>query len=99
MMYITTDGLREVTSKDTYIGATMTLREDVRTRAAGDVVESRVNIKGRGNSSWKFPKKPFRLKFDQKISLLDMHKDKSWVLIPNYNDTSSCLVCSSIRLV
>ena len=88
MLYITTDGLQDVTSKDYYIGANMVLKEDVRTRAAGDVVESRVNIKGRGNSSWKFPKKPFRLKFDEKISLLDMHKDKSWVLIPNYNDKS-----------
>ena len=88
MMYINTDGLQDVTSKDYYIGANLVLKEDVKTRAAGDVVESRVNIKGRGNSSWKFPKKPFRLKFDEKISLLDMHKDKSWVLIPNYNDKS-----------
>ena len=88
MMYITTEGLRDVTSKENYIRATMSLKEDVRTRAAGDVVEASVNIKGRGNSSWKFPKKPFRLKFDEKISMLDMHKDKSWVLIPNYNDKS-----------
>ena len=87
-MYITTDGYKEVISKEIYLPATMHLREDVRTRAAGDVIESRVNIKGRGNSSWKFPKKPFRLKFDEKISLLDMHKDKSWVLLPNYNDKS-----------
>ena len=88
MMTITTDGLQEVTSKEEYIGANIVLREDVKTRAAGDVVEARVNIKGRGNSSWKYAKKPFRLKFDEKISLLDMHKDKSWVLIPNYNDKS-----------
>jgi hypothetical protein len=87
-MFITTDGYKEVTSKEVYLPATMHLREDVKTRAAGDVIESRVNIKGRGNSSWKFPKKPFRLKFDEKISLLDMHKDKSWVLLPNYNDKS-----------
>jgi len=88
IMTITTDGLKEVTSKDVYIGAKLVLQEDVKTRAAGDVVESRVNIKGRGNSSWKFPKKPYRLKFDEKVSMLDMHKDKSWVLIPNYNDKS-----------
>ena len=88
LMFITTDGYKEVTSKEVYLSATMNLREDVKTRAAGDVIESRVNIKGRGNSSWKFPKKPFRLKFDEKISLLDMHKDKSWVLLANYNDKS-----------
>ena len=88
MMYITTDGLQEVTSKEEYIGANLVLREDVRTRAAGDVVEARVNIKGRGNSSWQFSKKPYTLKFDDKVSMLDMHKDKSWILIPNYNDKS-----------
>lgn len=88
IMYITTDGLQEVTSKDDYIGADLVLKEDVRTRAAGDVVEARVNIKGRGNSSWQFDKKPYTLKFDEKVSLLDMHKDKSWILIPNYNDKS-----------
>ena len=88
MLSITTDGLQEVTSKEVYIGADFSLREDVKTRAAGDFISSRVNIKGRGNSSWKAPKKPFRLKFDEKLSLLDMHKDKSWVLIPNYCDKS-----------
>ena len=88
IMYITTDGLQEVTSKDNYIGANLVLKEDVRTRAAGDVVEARVNIKGRGNSSWLFEKKPYTLKFDEKVSMLDMHKDKTWVLIPNYNDKS-----------
>ena len=88
IMTITTDGNKEVTSKDVYIGANLVLKEDVRTRAAGDVIEKRVNIKGRGNSSWKFDKKPFTLKFDEKVSLLDMNKDKTWVLIPNYNDKS-----------
>ena len=88
VMSITTDGLQEVTSKDSYIGANLMMKEDVRTRAAGDMIESRVNIKGRGNSSWKFSKKPYTLKFDEKVSLLDMHKDKTWVLIPNYNDKS-----------
>ena len=88
IMTITTDGNKEVTSKDVYIGANLVLKEDVKTRAAGDVIEKRVNIKGRGNSSWKFAKKPFTLKFDEKVSLLDMNKDKSWVLIPNYNDKS-----------
>ena len=88
MMYITTDGYKDVTSKEVYLHGTMLLREDVKTRSAGDVVEASVNIKGRGNSSWKLPKKAYRLKFDETVSMLDMHKDKSWVLIPNYSDKS-----------
>ncbi len=88
VLYLNTASGAEVTSKDVYVSGFLKLVEDVRTRAAGDVVEAAVNIKGRGNSSWKFPKKPYRLKFDEKVALLDMHKDKSWVLIPNYSDKS-----------
>ena len=88
LLYLSTNNGRQVTSKDYYVDGRLKLIEDVKTRAAGDVVDKWVNLKGRGNSSWKFPKKPYRLKFDEKVSLLDMHKDKSWVLIPNYSDKS-----------
>ena len=63
--------------------------EDVRTRSAGDVTEADVKIKGRGNSTWAMAKKPYALKFDEKISLLDEPKDKSWVLLANYADKTS----------
>lgn len=88
LLYIDIAGKREVTSKDYYLDATLRLVEDVKTRAAGDVVSAPVHIKGRGNSSWTQPKKPYRLKFDEKIALLGEHKDKSWVLVANYSDKS-----------
>ena len=88
LLYIDIAGRQTVTSKDYYLDASLRLIEDVRTRAAGDVVSAPVHIKGRGNSSWGQPKKPYRLKFDEKIALLGEHKDKSWVLIPNYSDKS-----------
>lgn len=94
ILYINTDGRQAVTSKDYYLNGSMRLVEDVKTRAAGDVTEARVHIKGRGNSSWKQPKKPYRLKFDEKISMLGEPADKSWVLIPNYNDKS--MLCNSL---
>jgi hypothetical protein len=43
-------------------------------------------IKGRGNSTWNFPKKPYRLKLDAKASLLGMPKSKHWVLYAGYNE-------------
>lgn len=43
-------------------------------------------IKGRGNSTWYFPKKPYRLKLDEKASLLGMPKSKHWVLYSGYNE-------------
>ncbi len=44
-------------------------------------------VRGRGNASWDFPKKPYRLKFDKKQQLLDAPaKAKKWTLINNYGD-------------
>ena len=88
IMRIDTEGGKEVTSKTEYINAHMTLSEDVLTRAPSDVVEGDLKIRGRGNSTWGLPKKPYRLKFNEKISLLGEHKDKDWVLVANYPDKS-----------
>ena len=89
VLWIETEGRTEIISKDEYLNAHLKIVEDVRTRSAGDVTEADVKIKGRGNSTWKMAKKPYALKFDEKISLLDEPKDKSWVLLANYTDKTS----------
>lgn len=88
ILYIITTDRRDIISKDYYLKAQFKLVEDIKTRGPGDVVSAPVNVKGRGNSSWQLPKRAYRLKFDEKISLLGEHQDKSWVLIPNYPDKS-----------
>ena len=45
-----------------------------------------LSIRGRGNSSWNKPKKPYTIKFNKKQSLLGMAKAKKWVLLANYLD-------------
>ena len=86
-MWIETDGRQDITSKDDYLHARFKLVEDVETRGAGDIIETEVNIKGRGNNTWLVqPKKPYRLKFNEKLSLLGESSDKSWVLLANYYD-------------
>jgi len=86
VMWIETEGRKDITSKEVYQRASFKLVEDVRTRAAGDIIEDSVSIKGRGNSTWGMAKKPYALKFDKKVSLLGEPKDKSWVLLNNYAD-------------
>ena len=44
------------------------------------------NIRGRGNSTWNYAKKPYALKLDSKTSILGMPKHKRWVLLANYLD-------------
>ncbi len=77
-----------VNSKDKYRDATIKIVEDITTRASGDVFETSVRIKGRGNTTWYQPKKPYKLKFNEKVSLFGEAKDKEWVLLANYWDPS-----------
>ncbi len=49
-----------------------------------------IEMRGRGNSTWGLPKKPFRMKFPEKFSPigLDHAKAKSWVLLSQDMDKS-----------
>ena len=50
-------------------------------------VKKGMQIKGRGNSSWKeYQKKGYQIRFDSKLSLLGMEKAKKWVLLANASD-------------
>ena len=44
------------------------------------------NIRGRGNSTWTYPKKPYAIKLESKTSILGMPKHKRWVLLANWMD-------------
>ena len=48
--------------------------------------ECEAKIRGRGNSSWNWPKKPFTLKFKYGTEVLGMPKQKHWTLLANYMD-------------
>lgn len=76
-----------VVSKEEYVAASLRVVDNNGLRPCS-VFEGNVNIKGRGNSTWGMPKKPYRLKFDKKQSLLGEPKDKSWVLLANYMDNA-----------
>lgn len=51
-----------------------------------DYEASDVSIKGRGNSTWDFPKKPYAIKLGKKSEILGMKEHKSWVLLANWMD-------------
>lgn len=44
------------------------------------------SIKGRGNASWDYKKKPYAIKLDSKSKILDMPKHKRWCLLANWKD-------------
>ena len=84
-MDITVDGNMAITSKDKvdYRACTITIASDT----AVWNYEGRGRIRGRGNSTWEwYPKKPYRLKLDEKAEILGLAADKDWVLLANYRD-------------
>lgn len=85
LINITTDEyLEEIPNKEEYKSANL----DLMCYGEYEDVSGRVNIRGRGNSSWTFEKKPYRLKFDKKVSLCGLPRSKSYVLLANYTDCS-----------
>lgn len=84
-MTITTDGGAAVDSKDKkdYRGCTIKIESDT----AVWNYEGRGKIRGRGNSTWLwYPKKPYRIKLDEKAEILGLDANKDWVLLANYRD-------------
>lgn len=72
-----------ITSKvDWMAGATMSIvNPDMTIDYQGTL-----SIKGRGNSTWGYPKKPYALKLDKKEKILGMKKHKRWCLMANWMD-------------
>lgn len=80
---VKTPGGQAVVSKEDWIeGATMTIET-----ADGEVdYDGSLSIRGRGNSTWNYPKKPYALKLDKKAKILGMPKHKRWILLANWKD-------------
>ena len=79
---VNTNGVA-VDSKE-YVDMTLTLAN-----AEEPLVEVGGSIRLRGNSTYKFPKKPYRIKLDQKHSFFGLDKAKSWVLLADWLDPST----------
>ena len=77
-----TEGEAEIVSKEDYVKCTVSI-------SGTEISEESAGIRGRGNTTWEFyPKKPYRIKFDEKVSIFGEKANKSWVLLALYNDFS-----------
>ncbi len=45
-----------------------------------------MQMKGRGNTTWNYPKKPYAIKLDDKTEILGLAKEKRFDLLANYMD-------------
>ena len=80
---IHTVNAEDITSKETYVqGYVSFIYNNGKT-----IYSDNLDIRGRGNASWNFPKKPYRMKLNNKVNLMGFPaKEKNWTLINNYGD-------------
>ncbi len=89
VVYINTHDGADITSKTDYKDADLTIQgNDEYNVETTTLYDGLTEIRGRGNSTWGMPKKPYKLKLDKKTDLLGMGKNKHWVLLANYSDES-----------
>lgn len=82
---ISTAGGVGIFTKEEYVDCKITVSN---TKEEFELENEVAGIKGRGNSTWKLEKKPYKLKFENKINLFGNGKAKTWTLIANHSDKS-----------
>ena len=55
---------------------------------AEPLYNGKMTMQGRGNTTWGWEKKPYKIKLDKKTDLYGMGKSKKWCLLANYQDES-----------
>ena len=83
VMYINTAGGANITSKDNYLTATVGIKGF---GGYPDFAPASARVKGRGNTTWTWPKKPYLIAFDSRQSVLGLPKHKRWILLANFMD-------------
>ena len=80
---IHTANAAEIVSREDYVKGIVSIISGNGTKVYSDSLE----IRGRGNASWGFPKKPYRMKLYSKTSVLGLPAvERNWTLINNYGD-------------
>ena len=89
-LYIETENHAPIVSKTEYLNAIYWLdpmeAEDIPSLGS----KSRplqMQIRGRGHSSWKGAKKPYKIKLDKKTAVMGMPKNKHWALLKPTENT------------
>lgn len=87
VIHITTENGKAIKSKDTFVNGNFSM--DYNGNGTYENVENAVmQIRGRGHSSWELAKKPYKIKFEEKMPLFGLTAAKEWVLQANYIDRS-----------
>ena len=80
LVRINTERGEEIAYHDYYLSGSMVILD------GETALEVPISVKGRGNSTFGHPKKPYTVKLEKKRSLLGMGETKKWALLAGYCD-------------
>ena len=86
VLYLDTEIETELITKESYTHGIMKIISEEYGDFEYTFSKEKEGIKGRGNSSWAFPKKGYNIKFDKKQTLFNLPKSKKWCIVANYRD-------------
>lgn len=92
-LYIQTEGGVAISSKEKYVHGSLV----VDGMGTYPDYSGEFRIRGRGNSTWHHPKKPYRIKLDKSSSILGLPEDKDWILLSNYLDGTLMLNAIALK--
>lgn len=78
-VYIFTEGGASIDSKDKYVNATFRFVDPSKFWSDRYEIEATGRIRGRGNTTWGMPKKPYRVKLDEKTEPFGLYGNKDWI--------------------
>ncbi len=88
-LYISMDDSISNINLDTYMNMSVDVISELNGSDQFILNNESGRIRGRGNSTWySYPKKPYKLKFDERVSILGMPHAKTYVLLAEYADPS-----------
>lgn len=83
VVYIDTENAKPINSKTNEIPAVLQIKGYGGYEGHSSI---KCNVRGRGNTTWTWPKKPYLVKLSEKESLLGLPPHKRWVLLANFMD-------------
>lgn len=89
VIYIDTENDAPIVDKENYVTSDFVIQGNKEYNTETTTLYSgKAGVRGRGNSTWGLPKKPYKVKLNKSTNLLGFGKNKHWVLLANYYDTS-----------
>lgn len=84
IMYLTTEGGAPIATKTDYVNCHYRLVDE---QGTGRILfDTDARIRGRGNTTWDMPKKPYKVKLTNTARMLGLPTSKDWALLANYTD-------------